>query len=865
MAGKKPNLTLVSDSSERASGGLAISAGFDFVSIGELSPKERDRLERLIEAACPKSGVLAVARPGKTWDLRPVVVRAGEPGPTIIRCAGPDVSLQPVLHERLRETFERLTHFRDLRSGVCDFGTLENQLWYRRVLVPSTLAHILSARSDLQIPSVVRLLAVLAQELQEWQSHGVWHGHLTTSNIALNADGSVLFLDAGIGAALAEASRECPPELVQTLAPEMLGNLALNARTDIYGLGQVFRRIFLVLRKKHQFTNDRHLVADLTDRHQALLDAMIAEVPTERPDIGEVVEALQVAKDGKSARASARSATPPPREAAASGRIVQKARPTVSMIMEPVTEDEGDAFLSELEREPVAEGFFDIDDIDDAALLEAPGQPTPAPLTTDRPPQRPFQQEPAGQRVAVATGTTTATGWVLLLGALVVVAVLFVRLFSPAYETVEYDLNQLRLDWMSKIPSRMLTVAEVALEKEYENKQVQDLIVASAHNGDELPGVDVGLLRVAFDSSWEMQLDHEDRRMAIAFALARLLGETAPQDLGPLDQRHPGVILAILSAAGEQTGRLLQRVPAHVLTKLPPPYGPAFQRLVESNMDLSCADGAVRNLARFSARGVEDVEDIAVYLAENGSVRLQALAIMFSHEAFAAKSALELLLNHPNIVLDLPEITWGRTWELQKWAELDESDQLFVLAGIAPSQKVQVENIAKLFLHPNPQLRAYAIADAINRVAFEHPASVAVLTSVRANPESVPPEQLARLAEILQQPSAVTEQRITELLDSEPPVELIAMILLSSAKKAEASTLDTWLAVYLNSKQWAPSSTELEALVAHPDRYTRLFAYNKALVSQDRQAAKALLEQSLTRETDPEFQEQLRLMIQQLQ
>jgi hypothetical protein len=237
---------------------------------------------------------------------------------------------------------------------------------------------------------------------------------------------------------------------------------------------------------------------------------------------------------------------------------------------------------------------------------------------------------------------------------------------------------------------------------------------------------------------------------------------------------------------------------------------------------------------------------------------------MFSQNNYAAKMVLEQLLNHPNIVLNHNEIVWARSWDLMGWQELEPSDQLFVLAGAPPAELVKTENIAKLFLHPNPDLRAYAIDQALNRVKFNHPGAVAILGMLKATPEMLNSEQLARLAALLQDPAEADEKKIQALLVTEPPVEVVAQLLLSTRAQSTSSSLDTWAAMYLNSKDWKPGITELRNLSMHPDKYTRLFAYNHILQLDDEKTARVFLETALSQEQDPEYRERLELMIGQL-
>jgi len=871
---KKPKLALVANDSQAPGSALNARDGLNLTSIDELSSTERKRVERIVDSSCPKAGVLAVSKNRATWDLRPAVALGEEDGPSLIRSFGPDITFAPEVLARTEASLKRLSKFSDLGSGLRDWGMTKNHLWYRRALVPQTLTKEFGGNFQLNEEQVFSLIHELCEQLSDWHSHGVVHGHIISSNIARLNNGELALLDAGVASALVQSAKDVPANILKTIAPEILGSTELEASADVFGLGHIVKRLLLGLRKKSQFDENRDDIRERVAGFDEILSQMILESNEDRPRLSDFVAVLdssvstqptQVEPEREEKKSSHRGKIVKPGKIKPAAPKKQN-KPSSSQQIEKETgldaEDrfsresgKEESFSAESDLADVFEDFTEEEGFGLQVLEEIPSMTLEEPST----------KKPAPHERAAGKEDSKAFGW-FVLGLFGVLGVIyyFMRVAPLGYEMVEYNVSELRLDWQSRIPSRMITVAEVALDPEADSKSVQDLIVASANNGEQMPSVDISLLRIAFDTRWEVELKQEDRRMALAFGLARLLGDRAPRDLGALDDRHPGVLLAIAASAGTNLNRVLGGIPASTLSRLPPPIGPAFLQISQKNPELNLADPIVQHLARFQARGIERADDLALYLQSDTSERLQALALLFSQDNYAAKTIIEHLLNHPNIVLSHPEIVWARAFELTKWEELEDSDKLFVLSGAPPSSGVLAQNIAKLFTHPNPGLRSYAIDQAVNRVKFAHPGSLAVLRAVREKPELLDAEQLARLAGLLQDPENAKPNKIQAFMTSEPPIDLLVSLLLSTRAEKKASSLDPWIALNLKSRGWEPSITELRNLSLHPNDYTRLFAYNKILRLEDEETAKVFLETALSQEKKPEFREQLKKMLAQL-
>jgi len=434
--------------------------------------------------------------------------------------------------------------------------------------------------------------------------------------------------------------------------------------------------------------------------------------------------------------------------------------------------------------------------------------------------------------------------------------------FSHQQEMVEV----FKQEWNSRIPSRMRPVALAAVSRDRNSSAAESVILASIRTTDlSSAGINLGLLRNAFDDRWEMELGPEDRRAALALGLGTLLKqEDFPRDLPSLDQLHPGVLFALTASVSKaSTANFLAGIPAERLVQLPPPYGPAFHELVEAHPMLRCADESVQRLARLAANGV-DLDEVALFLKEEVPVRLRALAILYSHDNSRAKVLLDILVKDTNANIDSDYIKWGKAFGIDQWNELEPGDRLFVLAGIQPAAAVAPANLGKLLAHPEPRLRAYAIHHAMSAVRMEHPGALEVLRVLEREPTLLNPTQTVDLLKFLVSPGGQSLEAVRAWLQTNPPLQILEPLLVSSASAKKGTLLDTAIAVYLKGKSWKPKMDVLKKLTAHPDAYTRLFAYNELYLMQDRETAREILAEAQKGETEKENQQQLAQMLLEL-
>ncbi len=1019
-----PKLKLVSRDGGEASAETGAHKGrgrlggtFELIGLDAVSPEDRARLQMGVQEILPKAAILGVARTARPWDLRPVVAYAGDESPSIIRFIGPDVFSQTHLAARVRDAFERFKSQSELSSSVLGCGLLRGEFWYRRTLVESTLGHQLSASQGLTEQQVFNIASALVEEVSRWHQRGFIHAHITSSNVCVNADGGVSLLDSTIGFATIQATKGRTDYNLQSFAPELLAGDSPAFSADIYGLGLIYRRLFLGLAKRAPYENDKAKLDRVVRPFLELSEALLQQDPNQRPGLPQIRRFIEDGLNTIEKQAGADSRERKKVESSfKKGRIIRTPSTDSAPVQEPVLSADhptaaeaipvsaasgkpaSSAQKISIEAAPTAEDasrqiplerrapgagnvqaaaqhvpppqqssgvVFESVPVPPYAQPGVPpfagyaGQPFPQqamPYPYAQPqaphpqhgfhPQQPVyayghpygpypaQQVPgqgiyAGQHPQIIgagpggvpiyqnhpigaphmgavppgmfhpgpmqgpplLGTPPQIqpeqkkesnlfllGFILTLS---LVAFWFYRTRELLPDTTPeqpvigevQNLSQLKEAWGSKMPSRMIPVAELALSQNEFTTAAQSLIIESAVRGDEgLLGINVPLLRVAFDGAWESKLTPQDRRSAIAMGVAGLLRDKLPKDLQNINGLHPGVILAATASAGKTASRILSGVPASMLAQLVPPFGPAFQELIKDDPNLTCGDDAVQRLARLGTRGaIDGLDDITLFLkTEEGAVRtdadrrLRAMASLFSYNNSLANSILQVILKHPNLSIDIPSIKWAKDWDLLNWKELEPGDRLFVLAGVAPAGVVSADNLGKLFAHPSAPIRSFAIGKALDRIKLGHPGAFDVFRMIQNDPAILTPKQTVELAHLLERPEALQMPAIQTWLSSKPPMQVVISLLVSTASQTTATPLDRALAIYLKETLWKPDLGTLRKISSHPDFYTRLFAYNELYTMEDRETSRELLASSLRKEDNEDNRTRLQHMLKEL-
>lgn len=872
----------------------------EITKINDLPEDERQRFVHLLLQICPHAKLEGVVRTAAGWDTRLVVSSEGEEQQALIRFYGPDVASFPPIKNRvlkfLRSNDNQNAY--DLSSFVLECGEYRDEPWYLRLIVKETLADRLEKNAP-SLGYAKNIAQQLISILQRYHLSKAAHGHISPANIAVEENGKIYLLDAGIAAATIQSAKclgfgdQVLAYNTSELAPEVIEKDRLFFEADLYGLGKTLELLFSAVGKTLNESQVRE--KEEIDLLIEISKSLSATESKDRPSLDKVKSLFTEQKIVKKEIKQEAERKETPKEVEKEPRKETPRKP-VGMPVNPfLAANKAPSKLVEKEekkevketapekpekREEVANPFsFELGEQPEVLIQRETstpffGQAAPAfeakidePIFIDEPqellPNSPSSfelQKPKKKPPVVFIGIIAA----IVLG----IAYYF---FGGSASEQKPELppleqiapEQYEVAWNSGVPSQMLPVALAALEPGSKVTSAEQIILKSALQEDKkLPGINNTLIKVAFDTRWEGELRRADRRATLALAMSGLLRDRMPQDLANLADLHPGVILAVTATANGPAGTAaLGKIPAEILTQLTLPLGYTFKLLIDGRAEMTCADQGIQSLARLIAFGLDNKERIADFLSADGARRLSVFAFMYSQDNSRAESVLNILLNDPEVKIEDPNILWGKQWELNSWDELEASDKLFVLAGVAPSRELRPQNIGKLFSHPARGLRTYAIEKSLDRISFSHPGAKEVFAILKTNPELLNGDDTLRLALLLENPAKVTTQIVRGWLKSEPPLEIIAPLLLATAQEKTATKLDFEFARYLKEKKWNPDVPTLSRLYAHPDSFTRVMAYSKTFELEDKETAYMFLERAKESESEKEFKDQIDSML----
>lgn len=838
------------------------ASSFSLLALAELSLPQQRRVERAVAQICPSATLLGVQVTARSWDLRPVILLSPEAAPSVIRFFGPEVTLSLRIAESIRGNLALLQQQEEL-SAICkivEWGELEDQLWYRRMLVDTTLVDYQSELNKLGAQKAIAIAQRLINLLEVLHEHKLVHGHLGGANIAFTPSGELALLDPFIASAVIEANHVLglgafpPGYLRESFAPEILRRSPDPRAHDIFGLGLVFKDLFYTPTqeqlKRPDLARNRFLAMV-----QDLVGSMCDESSTRRPTLLQIRQSLELGYlyDPQERQEHGRKTAPtkgvPPK------RQVRIRRPTterqhLELGLDILVEEKA---ISTEASTTLLEGKQATKAAEPASSLAAEIPATPQVVHPVQP-----------QAAAVSVPLTSPYLLQLITPQRVVaaLAIIFVLSFFGRFwlfRSTSLMPEELRSLWFSKTPSLMAQVADEAVKKGEGENQAAELVINSALRGDELGAtLDTLMLRTAFDDRWRQQLSSSDERLALAWGL-RQLQPKIPNDISDLVSIHPGVVLGMAAGSGGEA--FLSKLPATLLRQLPPPLGLAFEEITKINPQQSCAAADIRTLAHLGTRGVEDVIGFNNFIQSETPTKLRALAKLFSQDEPSASRVLTLLLDSPNLLVDHPLIRWGRAFDLLNWKEMMASDKLILLAGMNPAKPLTTARLATLFGHPVTALRALAIKGALDQIRFAHPAAIGVLSRLAKDPDALTPQQTFRLANILEAPAKQKMETINNWLESQPPIELIEELLIASTSESLATKLDVMLLGYLESKGWHPNLSVLRKLSAHPEDSVRIFSYNRIFELSDHETARLILADSFKREKNEDLRKQLRFML----
>lgn len=883
---------------------------FELLAARDISTQEFKFYQQFVSEVLPRSAIIAFARTPRTWDLRPIVTSPSEDEPSIIRFVGPKLKESAQYNTLLKDTIERLETAGDLGNLVRAWGTYQDEFWYRRSFVEQTLAHQFSEPESFNVDNGLSLLKALVDELALWHRRGLVHGHICSTNIVWR-NSSLSLIDPAIAAMQVQLgeSKEESPYSSQSFAPEVWNAQGLVSTADLFGLGLVVKRVVLAVQRKYQLDKGRDRIEAALKPLMDLASAMLDADPRRRPALAELKSAVLEAGRSEALRRYSRqqqktkikARTSQVRRAVETVFEEEQTQPAARRLSDTATEVKPPPVQTPDPASAQTRQTGDIKPESQAPFVEPQAQPLPpqyvygqaAPLPPQAvsphlvgqmyipqviaPPQyyQPYSvvptHAPQGVPPSTPASSTSPEGkgeskgfYFLLFGMfLALLAFYYYRTQDSGYVELREERQELQADWESKVPSRMRRVALEAIDLEQAERGAEAVILASAKSGDEIgPFVNVDFLRIAFANEWEAELSPQDRRTALAFALAPLLKTSLPEDLPALDSLHPGVLLAVIANLGAQANRkVFEKIPLSFFAQLPPPIGASFRVFVEQEPKLTLADSSVQSLARLLTLKI-NLDELRNFLGGKVDSRLKVLAEGLRSEPQRAEELLVLLLKHPNSVIQSAGISWAKDFDFYAWKGLSMNSKLDFMAGmLGQVQELATADIMKLLAHPAPEVRAFAMGQIINHLKLEHRAGVDVLNMLRANPGILNSEQTVTLVGMLLQPAKQDPLQINKWLESNPPQALLTTLLLGSSTADAATVVDATIAAYLQKQKWKPDLLQLRKLVSHPDSYTRLFAYSEIYLMDDRKIVEDFLKMAEKKETDERNLGQLQQML----
>ncbi len=730
-------------------------------------------------------------------------------------------------------------------------------------------------------------------------------GSLTKDDISL--------IDTGIRVALIEASIESKVDnvsdyLVRSLSPEMGVSKRPRFATDVYGLGLVLNGLF----SKVEFTE---VEAGRFTHTGEFISSMMDADPDNRPKLKSVVSTL--GKFLKPRRRKPKSGSTLSKNKSANGgtslnkplsadkktilvgkenkpkendnrgdnstidqnedssgspkiKVAREIKPTTLM---RATNISNFTEMSALEAEPKSEKKVDAprSEVDDSFLsdLEVQTEDTSAKNIFASEDERSArldlgesssEEEVAARAKKVVAAAHGPSNFAYLMASAFILAFSIFLYFNFGSQEYDFSNDELAVAWSSGLPSKMQIVAEAAVDEDAPNFFAESLIVKSAQLEDvESQSFNSELVRIAFDPRWEKNLADDDKQVALSLALAKILDGQGPKNFKSTDSLHPGVILALAASGGDRATRFLEGIPTSRLFELPAPVSSAFKVLGKEGENMDCGSDSVRILARISARGIvkgfKPTEELHSFVSSSPKNNTQALAVLFSKDEQSASSALVALLKHPNLKPNAPRFRWAMRYKFAdtEWNNISSSERLMMLGGLNPVSRLTKSQLETLFLHPDSDVRAAAIARALERFQWNHPGAVMIFKVLLERPDTLSAIQTARLAPMLSEPSKVPGKVVEDWLSGKPPLALVEALLLSTYAQSEATELDFAFSQYLFEQGWKPNRNQVKKLSVHPDRVTRLRAYEEIFKFEDKVLAVSLLEIAKEEESDLEF------------
>ncbi len=228
--------------------------------------------------------------------------------PVAIKVIRPEFSEDAEFRRRFRQEAEAAQRVQGLYTApVIDCDTEGAQPWLATAYVPGpSLAAAVAAHGPLPVPTVLLLVAGIAEALHVIHGAGIVHRDLKPSNVLLAADGPRV-IDFGIARAADATSLTGSGVTIGTpafMAPEQAAGRSVTAATDIFALGQVAAYAALASPAfgegtghgvLYRIVHEEPELLGLPSALRELVTRCLAKNPSERPSVTDVIGLCQAA------------------------------------------------------------------------------------------------------------------------------------------------------------------------------------------------------------------------------------------------------------------------------------------------------------------------------------------------------------------------------------------------------------------------------------------------------------------------------------------------------------------------------------------------------------------------------------------
>ncbi|WP_327289313.1 serine/threonine-protein kinase [Streptomyces sp. NBC_01198] len=230
--------------------------------------------------------------------------------PVAIKVIRPEFAEDAEFRRRFRQEVQAAQRVQGLYTApVIDSDTEGTRPWLATAFVPGpTLSSAVAEHGPMPVPTVLLLIAGIAEALEAVHGAGLVHRDLKPSNVLLASDGPRV-IDFGIARAADATALTGSGVTIGTpafMSPEQAAGREITPATDVFALGQVAAYAALGMPAYgegpshavlYRIVHEEPDLATLPSELRPLVTRCLAKVPAERPSLAEVVRMCQAASE----------------------------------------------------------------------------------------------------------------------------------------------------------------------------------------------------------------------------------------------------------------------------------------------------------------------------------------------------------------------------------------------------------------------------------------------------------------------------------------------------------------------------------------------------------------------------------------